>query len=82
MRPMQKRLNNFGWDTSVIDYSTINISEDEVFSKIESLLPSNNEIPVNFIGHSLGGLMIRHYFNQNKPDINGNIVTMNTSPNS
>jgi hypothetical protein len=78
MRPMKKRLNNLGWDTSIIDYCTVNISEDEVFSKIDDLLPSNNKTPVNFIGHSLGGLMIRHYFNEKNPDINGKVVTMGT----
>lgn len=78
MTPMAKRLLELGWDARCIDYCSTNISEDEVFTKISENLPEDKDIPVNFIGHSLGGLMIRHFFNVCNPTFPGRIVTMGT----
>lgn len=59
MQPLSQLLAKRGYETDVISYNSVSIEEDDVFQSIDSLIdPSGPNI---LIGHSLGGLMIKHY---------------------
>ncbi len=77
MMPMKKMLLNIGYDVALIGYDTTNINKNDVFNKISDELPKDNT-PVHFVGHSLGGLIIRSYFDEKMPDCNGVVITLGT----
>ncbi|CAM3553590.1 Alpha/beta hydrolase family protein [Vibrio aerogenes CECT 7868] len=59
MQPLSQLLAGKGYTTDVISYNSVSIEEDDVFRSIDKLIdPSGNNI---LVGHSLGGLMIKHY---------------------
>lgn len=66
MQPMSQRLTKLGYSTEVLSYNTVAIDEDKVFSAIDAALdPIQRNI---LVGHSLGGLMIKHYLQARQPD--------------
>lgn len=66
MQPLSQRLNKLGYDTQTLSYNTVAINEDKVFAAIDAAL-ATNQINI-LVGHSLGGLMIKHYLQARTPD--------------
>jgi pimeloyl-ACP methyl ester carboxylesterase len=64
MAPMGERLVKAGFDVSIVDYSSIGRSPEEILTdaadQINSFRSDTNQT-VHFVGHSLGGLLIRAY---------------------
>lgn len=58
------------------DYNSRNIDLVEISLKMKTILEHHDE--VHFIGHSLGGLIIRHVFEELKPTHKGIVVTLGT----
>ncbi|MCW8334044.1 triacylglycerol lipase [Vibrio paucivorans] len=59
MQPLSQKLQKLGYDSAVISYNTLSINEETVFNQIDHALAPNT--PNILVGHSLGGLMIKHY---------------------
>ncbi|MGC9404372.1 esterase/lipase family protein [Vibrio genomosp. F10 str. 9ZC157] len=63
--PLSQRLDKLGYHTDVLSYNSLNINAENVFKQIDALLdPFETNI---LVGHSLGGLMIKHYLTSRKP---------------
>jgi len=66
MLPLSKRLNKLGYETKVISYNTVAIDEKKVFQAIDKAL--DDQTTNILVGHSLGGLMIKHYLASRQPE--------------
>ncbi|WP_323846285.1 esterase/lipase family protein [Microbulbifer magnicolonia] len=85
MRPLQRQLVDAGYYTVNIDYPSrerpiAELSEQAVQAGLEQCARVN-AAPVNFVTHSLGGLLVRHYFEQHSPQ-GVNRVVMMAPPNN
>jgi pimeloyl-ACP methyl ester carboxylesterase len=78
---LASRLEDAGFLVNNIGYSSINETPEgillDVSDQINSSLPENNQ-PVHFVGHSLGGLMIRAYLEDTKVKNLGRVVLIGT----
>lgn len=77
LSPISKRLMKKGYVTHKIDYNTTSINLNDLFSEIDSIvlnIPDGDQI--NFIGHSLGGVMIRTYFDNGGDIPNSKVITL------
>ncbi|MFA5835180.1 MAG: alpha/beta fold hydrolase [Bacteroidota bacterium] len=77
MVPMQEQLKNDGFSVALVDYSSIGKSPDEILKDISKqvkvfIADTNNT--VHFVGHSLGGLLIRAYLDSVKLPNLGKVV--------
>lgn len=74
--PMCKRFERKGYKAHGIDYATTNINFNNLFSEIDEIVLKADGEPVYFLGHSLGGVMLRTYFDMCGPIKNSKLVTM------
>ncbi|KGY13367.1 cobinamide adenolsyltransferase [Vibrio tubiashii] len=76
MQPLSHRLRDFGYRTKILSYNSVAIDEQQVFSSIDNAL-STSTCNV-LVGHSLGGLIIKHYLEARKPDLDtvSHVVTI------
>ncbi len=64
MTPMREQLTIEGYDVRVVDYKSIGRTPDEILSDATAQINSfrnDSAQRVHFVGHSLGGLLIRAY---------------------
>ncbi|RJP95628.1 MAG: alpha/beta hydrolase [Desulfobacteraceae bacterium] len=78
---LASRLEDAGFSVNNIGYSSINRSPEEILldvsGQINETLPGNNQT-VHFVGHSLGGLMIRAFLENTKIKNLGRVVLIGT----
>lgn len=78
---LASRLEDAGFLVHNIGYSSINDSPEEILrdvsEQINDSLPENNQT-VHFVGHSLGGLIIRAYLEDTKVRNLGRVVLIGT----
>lgn len=65
MQPLGHRLREFGYRTKVISYNSVAINQEQVFETIDKAL--SPDITNVLVGHSLGGLIIKHYLQSRQP---------------
>ncbi|EHG1330005.1 triacylglycerol lipase [Vibrio vulnificus] len=65
MQPLSLRLKKLGYQTQTLTYNTVNIDEEKVFQSMDKALSTTTENVL--VGHSLGGLMIKHYLASRRP---------------
>ena len=78
------RLEDAGYDVQQVGFSSINTTTDEVIADITQQINSccsNEKRSVHLVGHSLGGLLIRAYLQENRITNLGRVVLIGT-PNS
>ena len=78
------RLEEVGFDVHRIGYSSVKAAPEEMIASVTMQIDEccANEIrAVHFVGHSLGGLLIRAYLQSYRPPVLGNTVLIGT-PNS
>lgn len=63
MYPLAKRLNQAGFATHAISYHSLMQSIDAHSKRLNDYLTKHHDpnTPINLVGHSLGGLVIRHF---------------------
>lgn len=65
MKPLSQKLRKLGYQTHVVSYNTVAIEDTRVFEAIDHAIdPEQTNI---LVGHSLGGLMIKHYLKARQP---------------
>jgi len=78
---LQKRLRNAGYKAHSIEYASLQESPDVILEKVAeqiALCCRDDRRPVHFVGHSLGGLIIRAYLDQNPLKNLGRVVLLGT----
>jgi pimeloyl-ACP methyl ester carboxylesterase len=78
---LQKRIRDAGYETYSIEYASLQEPPEVILEKVGEqieLFCKDDSRPVHFVGHSLGGLIVRAYLDQ-KPLINlGRVVLLGT----
>ena len=75
------RIEDAGFEAKRIGYHSLNKSPDEVLQTISEKIQAeivDTSRTVHFVGHSLGGLMIRAYLDSNRVTNLGRVVLMGT----
>ncbi|KLT72683.1 acetyltransferase [Neisseria arctica] len=82
MRPFARLLAGFGCDTDTFGYYSVlhNIQRHSkaLIDKVEADYEKDNTLKLHFVGHSLGGLVLRHFAAQRPDLVRGRIVTLGT----
>ncbi len=75
--PLANRIEDAGFTTQIIDYKTLGTTPEEIMTevskKIEDAMPDTNTT-VNFVGYSLGSIVIRAYLDRNRVNNLGRVV--------
>ena len=83
MYPLRAQLEQAGFLTALIDYRSINRSPEQILTdvmkQIDTIRIAPNQI-IHFVGHSLGGLIIRAYLDSNHGNNLGKVILIG-SPN-
>ncbi|MBT3232511.1 MAG: alpha/beta hydrolase [Calditrichaeota bacterium] len=78
---MAARLENAGYSVEKIGYHSLIESPEEIMldisEQISASLPQDNRT-IHFVGHSMGGLLIRAYLDSNKVEHLGRVVLIGT----
>lgn len=76
MKPLGDELRKLGYRTKIISYNSVAINERRVFAAIDAALDRTKTNIL--VGHSLGGLMIKHYLRdrQPSPSLVSHVVTL------
>jgi pimeloyl-ACP methyl ester carboxylesterase len=78
---LASRLEDAGYHVQRVGYSSLDQRPDEILEDISSQINrccQKHSQSVHFVGHSLGGLMIRAYLQHNKVDNLGRVVLLGT----
>ncbi|MEP3047178.1 MAG: alpha/beta fold hydrolase [Roseibium sp.] len=78
---LASRLEDAGFFVQRIEYSSLHQNPDEILEDIGNqieLCCRRHKHAVHFVGHSLGGLMVRAYLQNNKVDNLGKVVLIGT----
>jgi hypothetical protein len=81
---LASRLEDAGYYVHRVGYSSLDQRPDEILQDISKQINEccrDHEQPVHFVGHSLGGLMIRAYLQDNEVDNLGRVVLLGTPNN-
>ncbi|MEP3431197.1 MAG: alpha/beta fold hydrolase [Roseibium sp.] len=78
---LASRLEDAGYYVERVDYSSLHQDPGEILEDISSQINSccqSHGYPVHFVGHSLGGLMVRAYLQNYNVGHLGNVVLIGT----
>ena len=64
MKPMESNLKSNGYQVLNLGYNTLSPNPEKIFSDINSFIQGE---PTVIIGHSMGGLIARHYIESKQP---------------
>lgn len=78
MYPLGRYLTQYGFDTKQFYYPSIRYSIADNAKRLHTFLRSINNHTIHFVGHSLGGLVIRQLFHDFSIQQAGRIVTLGT----
>lgn len=82
MNQIATAVHQAGYEVRNIDYDSINQNlndiKEEVYIKFDQYISENPDKKIHFIGHSLGGLLVRAYLAENKLDNLGVVILMGT----
>lgn len=84
MWKLASRLEEAGYEVHRVGYSSFNTTSDEVIADISQQINdccAQNQTAVHFVGHSLGGLLIRAYLRDNQVSNLGRVVMIGTPNN-
>ena len=79
---MERRFRKAGYSTQRFKYNSIHHSPIENAQRLAKLIDSIKADQIHFICHSLGGLVLRQYFNEYALDQTGRIVMLGTPNNT
>jgi pimeloyl-ACP methyl ester carboxylesterase len=75
------RLEDAGFHVVRVGYSSLDLSPREILEEVSSQIDnccSGHDKTVHYVGHSLGGLLIRAYLQERRPDNLGRVVLLGT----
>ncbi|UOO76455.1 alpha/beta fold hydrolase [Neisseria sp. Dent CA1/247] len=81
MRPFARMMQQQGFSADIFDYRSlrypVSVHTAALASQVEQYYRVHNE-PLHFVGHSLGGLVLRHFAAAYPECVRGRIVTLGT----
>ena len=81
MSGLAEQLEAAGFAVRRVGYSSFSTTPEEMIEEVAEQINDLNITPdqsIHFVGHSLGGLMIRAYLDEHKPEQLGNTVLVGT----
>ncbi|MCG7973388.1 MAG: alpha/beta hydrolase, partial [Candidatus Thiodiazotropha taylori] len=78
---LKQRLEEAGFHVETIGYASLNRTSQQIIQEISQQINHccrSIDNQVHFVGHSLGGLLIRAYLVDNRPDNLGRVVLIGT----
>jgi pimeloyl-ACP methyl ester carboxylesterase len=75
------RLEDAGFHVERVGYSSLDLSPREILEEVSNQIDnccSSHDKTVHYVGHSLGGLLIRAYLQERRPDNLGRVVLLGT----
>ena len=78
---LASRLEDAGYYVRRVEYGSLHQNPDEILAEVSSQINQccqKHALSVHFVGHSLGGLMVRAYLQDNKVDKLGRVVLLGT----
>jgi pimeloyl-ACP methyl ester carboxylesterase len=78
MKLMRKHFEEAGFSTHLFDYRTVLDSPEHSAGRLAEEVGKIGGSMLHFVGHSLGGIVIRHYFHRYADRREGRVVTMGT----
>lgn len=84
MRQLAGRLDEAGYRAVRIGYESLQQTPEEILADISRQIEAcciGKSPNLHFVGHSLGGLLIRAYLSDHKPDNRGHVVVIGTPNN-
>ncbi len=78
---LASRLEEAGYQVHSIDYDSFRTSPEQIIASVEQDIAeccNQTQRPIHFVGHSLGGLVIRAYLERQRPDNLGQVVLIGT----
>lgn len=78
MGALRRRLETCGYRTLLFSYPTVRCSVIENAARLQDMVSSLQAPAVHFVGHSMGGLVIRRLFHDFPAQRPGRIVTLGT----
>ena len=78
MSLLRQRLRKAGYATHQFSYNSVTCQPEENAEKLNSFVQDIDASTIHFVGHSLGGIVIRHLFHQYPEQKPGRVVTLGT----
>ena len=81
LRALAGRIENAGFNTVRVDYDSLNSTPEEIIVTVSEQIDAcclELTKPLHFVGHSLGGLIIRAYLDEQSVDLLGRVVLIAT----
>ena len=80
MGRLEKRMENAGFHVENVNYSSradaLDGLADDAVGRGMQACQDNNALPVNFVTHSLGGILVRQYFSVHRDQHPGRVVML------
>ena len=78
MSLLRQRLRKAGYATHQFSYNSVTCDSLENAEKLNNFVQEIDTATIHFVGHSLGGIVIRHLFHQHPQQKPGRVVTLGT----
>lgn len=78
---LARRLEDAGFETYRVGYSSLGVTPEQILEQVSHQIQAcctTETRPVHYVGHSLGGLLIRAYLDQHHPSPLGRVVLIGT----
>lgn len=78
MKPLAKMLRHYGWETLILGYPSRSIHLETFHKHLDNITSRRKQAPLHFLGHSLGGLMLKRYCEERDWRSDTKLITLGT----